>query len=153
MLLKLSRIVNFNAAIRPACLPTQYAVSDENVIATGWGTMEGGTQSNVLMKATLNIFSQEACNVKYPLNVYLNDGIVDEIHLCAGSFVDSKDTCAGDSGGPIQTSNEDDDGCIYTIVGVTSFGLAQCGIQGYPGVYARVYTYLSWIEEHVWPNQ
>lgn len=87
--------MQFNGAIRPACLPEQFAISDENPIVTGWGLTANGTRSNVLLKATLNFFSHKVCNVKYPGNIYLNNGIVEELHLCAGSFVDDKDTCQG----------------------------------------------------------
>lgn len=153
MLFKLDRFVQFNGAIRPACLPERFAISDESAVATGWGTILSGTRSNVLLKATLNFFSQKECSEAYQGNVFLNEGIVEDVHLCAGSRVDDKDTCRGDSGGPIQTYDGDGGGCIYTVVGVTSFGLAQCGTKGFPGVYARVYTYLNWIEQNVWPNE
>lgn len=56
----------------------------------------------------------------------------------------------GDSGGPIQT-NHGHVSCMYTIEGVTSFGKV-CGTKGVPGVYTRVYSYLKWIENIVWPN-
>lgn len=41
---------------------------------------------------------------------------------------------------------------VYYIIGVTSFGKA-CGIAGSPGIYTKVYNYLSWIESIVWPNE
>lgn len=41
--------------------------------------------------------------------------------------------------------------CMYTIIGVTSFGNVNCGDLGMPGVYTRVFPYLDWIEEVVWP--
>jgi secreted trypsin-like serine protease len=54
----------------------------------------------------------------------------------------------GDSGGPLQVKNKRIS-CMYTIIGVTSFG-SQCGI-GDPGVYTRVSKYVPWIESVVWP--
>lgn len=39
---------------------------------------------------------------------------------------------------------------VYDIVGVTSYG-AACGLLESPGVYAKVYSYLDWIEKVVWP--
>lgn len=42
--------------------------------------------------------------------------------------------------------------CMYTVVGITSFA-KQCGDLNAPGVYTRVYDYLDWIENIVWPNQ
>lgn len=59
---------------------------------------------------------------------------------------DGKDTCNGDSGGPLQ--KVDDDG-VSSIVGITSFG-ADCGGE-LPAVYTRVSQYLDWIENIVWP--
>lgn len=40
--------------------------------------------------------------------------------------------------------------CMYTIVGVTSFGKG-CGLAGQPAVYARIIEYVPWIESVVWP--
>lgn len=56
----------------------------------------------------------------------------------------------GDSGGPAQIYHSSVS-CMYTIVGVTSFGKV-CGTEGVPGVYTRVYSYLDWIENIVWPS-
>lgn len=41
---------------------------------------------------------------------------------------------------------------VYNIIGITSFGRV-CGISGAPGIYTRVYNYLAWIENIVWPNE
>ena len=51
-----------------------------------------------------------------------------------------KDTCHGDSGGPLAVQN----GCNYEIAGITSFG-DGCGRPGSPGVYAKVTAELKWI--------
>ncbi|KAJ8951770.1 hypothetical protein NQ314_007644 [Rhamnusium bicolor] len=59
----------------------------------------------------------------------------------------------GDSGGPLQVINVERASSIlvYNIVGITSFGKA-CGLSDSPGVYTRVFNYLSWIENIVWPS-
>lgn len=55
-------------------------------------------------------------------------------------------------GGPLQVYNEDNIPCMYTIIGVTSFGIQECGTIGVPGIYIKVHHYLDWIEEIVWKN-
>lgn len=55
----------------------------------------------------------------------------------------------GDSGGPLQLKHKQIH-CMYTVVGVTSFGRA-CGVKGEPGIYTRVASYVPWIESIVWP--
>ena len=61
-----------------------------------------------------------------------------DVMLCAG--VGGKDSCNGDSGGPIVIRNGDS----HVLVGIVSFG-AACGDSFYPGVYARVSAVTSWI--------
>lgn len=55
-----------------------------------------------------------------------------------------------DSGGPLQIVNPDNK-CIYSIIGITSFG-AGCGAKNSPSVYTRVSSYIDWIESKVWAS-
>lgn len=57
------------------------------------------------------------------------------------------------TGGPIQIFNNDNIKCMYSILGVTSYGHANCGRRGVPGVFTKVYKYLDWIEAIVWKIQ
>lgn len=95
-LFKLERVIEFNHAIRPACLPEQAAVTTKSAIATGWGNIDwNGIRSNVLLKVHLDIFPQNECST-----VYRNQtSIVEETQVCAGSHTDRRDSCRGDSGG------------------------------------------------------
>lgn len=54
----------------------------------------------------------------------------------------------GDSGGPLQVVL-DNPYCMYSVVGVTSFG-KFCGFKNSPAVYTRVSSYVPWIESVVW---
>lgn len=56
------------------------------------------------------------------------------------------DSCAGDSGGPLQMFPSNSK--VATVVGVVSYGMG-CGGR-LPGVYTRVAHYVKWIESYVW---
>lgn len=151
-LLKLQRRITFNRYMRPACLPVETAITSRKAVATGWGLVEwSGSRSDPLLKVILEIFSYAECNdtFRYDINRRLRNGIVDDTQFCAGSHTDNKDTCQGDSGGPLQIYHKTHY-CMYTVIGVTSFGKA-CGLAQNPGVYTRVAAYLPWIESVVWP--
>ncbi|XP_076229384.1 venom protease-like [Nomia melanderi] len=150
-LLRLEREVTFNAWVRPGCLA--YSLPDTGnvnlAIAAGWGLIdwEDETGSSDLLKVTINTIPYATCNRSFTQDTKIPRGIIGEWQLCAGE--PGKDTCHGDSGGPLMILNQDYN-CMYSIIGVTSFG----GICGsiIPGVYTRVSNYLSWIEGVVWPG-
>lgn len=54
----------------------------------------------------------------------------------------------GDSGGPLVIRSERNP-CVFNLIGITSFG-KYCATENSPGVYTRVSSYLSWIEQNVW---
>lgn len=150
-LLQTDRPAKLSPWVRPICLPTQRAIKEHSAIASGWGRIgyldEG---SDTLLKVTLALFPHSQCAESYTTNRRLQNGIVDNTQLCAGSHDSEKDTCQGDSGGPLQVFHPNQY-CMYSIIGVTSFGKG-CGLAGTPAVYTRVYTYVPWIENIVWPN-
>lgn len=150
-LLKLNESVAFNPHIRPICLPVTSDVPKKG-IATGWGATDwAGEFSTTLLKVTLETYSQTECNTTYMAtrDRKLPNGIVNT-QLCAGSRIEAKDTCQGDSGGPFQIYHPTLY-CMYTQVGVTSYGMA-CGGINTPGVYTNIASYVDWIEKNVWPD-
>nr|XP_029732581.1 serine protease snake-like [Aedes albopictus] len=149
-LVQLARQVEFNPMIRPACLWTSDPFNMSAVVATGFGATEHGYNSPVLLKAVLNVMNETKCGNKFFGYRKFTEGIKPE-QMCVGSKEDGKDTCNGDSGGPIQVAT-DVNTCAYYIVGVTSFGGA-CGIGTSDSVYTKVASYLDWIEETVWPYE
>ena len=160
MLFKLEsplKLGSYKGFIRPICLP-QYDIdyspirsrfTEGKVIATGFGSLgyARGNSDN-LQKVTLELYDQAKCNVTYSNNSKLPKGVDKPSKICAGS-TEGKDTCGGDSGGPLQIYNTDDNIiCMYTIVGLTSFGEQNCGVS--PAIYTKVFYYLDWIEGIVW---
>lgn len=78
----------------------------------------------------------------------IRDGI-SENQYCAYDPNGKKDSCEGDSGGPLQMIDTNSN--VARVVGVISFGVGACG-AAIPSVYTRVASYLDWIESIVWPN-
>ncbi|KAF6198849.1 hypothetical protein GE061_006872 [Apolygus lucorum] len=150
-LYKLAKNVNLSPYIRPICLPvSQNDDLSTSAIATGWGHTEwSGRSTNMLQKVNLDIVNGRTCNESYnDVRAQLPVGISESLMLCANA--EGKDTCQGDSGGPLQIALRTPY-CMYSQIGVTSFGRA-CA-SGNPGVYTRVSAYVPWIESIVWPNE
>ncbi|XP_070504854.1 trypsin-1-like [Chironomus tepperi] len=144
--IKLSKKVRLSKFIRPACLMTSTErIQDSKIIATGWGLTNPyyGDTSEILQKVELSLISNDECSAHYEGHNIFNT------QLCAGDLKGGKDTCRGDSGGPLQIVSQKNK-CIYLIIGVTSYGAAYCGGPNSPGVYTRVSEYVDWIEQKVW---
>ncbi|CAF0881996.1 unnamed protein product [Rotaria sordida] len=107
----------------------------DNVVAVGWGrTSENGFVSSTLQQVTLQVVDHQSTTCRPIVTDWTKQ-------FCAGVDGGGKDTCVGDSGGPLMaftTSNQ------WILVGVTSnsFGCAQ---PIYAGGYTRVAAYHSWI--------
>jgi len=105
----------------------------ERVTAIGLGStdpMGNRTDRNLtLQEVEVPTVSNEFCAAVY------GDALFDEdTMVCAGE--PGKDTCRGDSGGPLLLPGNDQNDHQDVQVGVTSFGGPVCG--GAPGVYATV---------------
>ncbi|XP_055639940.1 serine protease snake-like [Toxorhynchites rutilus septentrionalis] len=148
-LIRLKEEVIFSDYIRPACLWTGFDINVTSFIATGFGYLadSAGVISDTLRKVQLDLLDPEECNKEYRGIFIFRDGVV-ENQLCVGSIREGRDTCTGDSGGPLQLVTASGE-CIYHVVAVTSFG-GECGAGRSPSVYTRVASFIDWIEEHVW---
>ncbi|EDV92711.1 GH18680 [Drosophila grimshawi] len=142
-LVKLAEDVRFDQYKHPACMPFETGQNMDSFIAIGWGSTRLAGQSwSQLLKVKLDRIGDEVCrrvieeSDDYPL------GFETSTQMCVGSS-ESKDTCNGDSGGPILVYHKDYP-CMYHIMGITSAGIA-CGTPKIPSVYTRVHHYLDWI--------
>jgi trypsin len=62
--------------------------------------------------------------------------------FCAGLAAGGKDSCSGDSGGPIINTS------TGVLIGVVSWGQG-CAEAGFPGVYTRLGNYVTWINANL----
>ncbi|KAI8124474.1 Serine protease snake [Lucilia cuprina] len=150
-LVELDKNVEFNDYIMPACLPLVDGRDFKEFLAAGWGSPNDTTTENTphLQKVKLESFDDDMCHNKVDRTEFLQNGVNKRTQMCAGSFTDTRDTCFGDSGGPLFVDHPDYK-CLFLVLGVTSFSEAGCGNVGYPAVYTRIQLYMDWIEKIVW---
>jgi len=144
----LAQPINFTSTVQPACLPArdeELAEKTEAIVA-GWGlTREGGYDtSSILMQVGVPVIGNRQCADSYRKSGIKIDPYV---MLCAGYSAGGKDACQGDSGGPFVVKGTQG----YTLSGVVSFGVG-CARPGFPGVYAKVSEFLSWITTQIIVN-
>ncbi|XP_059482668.1 trypsin-1-like [Neocloeon triangulifer] len=143
-LLKLSKPVQFNVGIQPACLPSSATLDPPARVGeiAGWGrTVEKGKGSDRILKVEVPLLSQRECR-----SMKIRSGRISDEMLCAGAT--NKDSCQGDSGGPLIVQNRVNG--KNEVHGVVSWGIG-CGREGYPGIYTRVSKYTEWIKSKM-PN-
>uniref|UniRef100_A0A8B9JB50 Transmembrane serine protease 9 n=1 Tax=Astyanax mexicanus TaxID=7994 RepID=A0A8B9JB50_ASTMX len=114
--------------IQTLCLPSpshSFFNSSECYIM-GWGAIREDVlkSPSLLGKAKVSIIDQSDCLPSYSGRLTAN-------MVCAGSMEGGKDTCLGDSGGPLACRQPHG---RWFLAGVTSWGHG-CGRSSFPGVY------------------
>jgi len=111
-----------------------------NTSTAGWGVTQDSVNhfSDKLREVVVPIIDRNTCNA---LDSY--DGEITENMLCAGYMAGGKDSCRGDSGGPLIANN--------TLIGIVSWGY-KCAQENHPGVYTNVKKYAGWIDENMDAN-
>ncbi|XP_012231040.1 CLIP domain-containing serine protease HP8-like [Linepithema humile] len=142
-IIRLNSSVDFRPLnVKSICLPygTAAKLNQKRAIVTGWGATEFGPRSQDLLQAKLPLVPHEQCK-----DVYKRTTEIWHKQLCAGGL-NNIDSCLGDSGGPLQAPGIYNGRAVRTVqYGVVSYGLKQCGTEGYPGVYTKVAYYMDWI--------
>lgn len=98
---------------------------------SGWGETESGDFPDTLRAAAVFVVDDTDCLDAYRINAIRSE-FDPATMVCAAAA--GKDTCAGDSGGPLQAPLG---GGVYRLVGITSWGNG-CADPDFPGVYTRV---------------
>lgn len=150
-LIRLSRPAVFSTYVRPLCLPSAFDLRGKTDFhgtqfeVAGWGRTENYTTSDIKLKVTVPGVSQANCQAAWRV---FSKSIYDT-QICAGGEA-GKDSCNGDSGGPLITQHVDLEGNRYLyLAGLVSWGHTNCGTKNVPGVYTRVGAYMDWILEQI----
>ncbi|XP_026021878.1 transmembrane protease serine 9-like [Astatotilapia calliptera] len=146
-LLQLSSPVTFSSYISPVCLAASDSIfySGVNSWVTGWGNIGRGVplpSPQNLMEVEVPVVGNRQCNCNYGV------GSITDNMICAGLSAGGKDSCQGDSGGPMVIKQSG----RWIQAGVVSFGNG-CALPNFPGVYARVSQYQTWINSKISSNQ
>ncbi|XP_068231111.1 trypsin Tyr p 3.0101-like isoform X3 [Palaemon carinicauda] len=136
-LIELPSAVNFSPdnTIAPVCLPDEdNDYSDVDATVTGWGVLQGGSQSETLQEVVVPTMTNAAC-----ANIFT--AVTDNM-ICTET--DDGGPCVGDLGSPLVAPSNTDETFMVEI-GIVSWD--GCGSSGDPTVYTRVSKYLSWINK------
>lgn len=98
------------------------------------------TTTMALQQVQVKAISHQACNGQ---DMY-RGRIRKDVMLCAGLEEGGKDSCYGDSGGPIFTQQ----GGEMLQIGIVSFG-SGCARPNRPGIYSRVSGAYDWIQTQI----
>lgn len=134
---KLSTSVPTSGTVGYVSLPASGSdpAAGSTVTTAGWGTLSsGGSSPTVLYKVSVPVVSRTSCRASYGTSAITNNMV------CAGLTAGGKDSCQGDSGGPLVDASK-------TLVGLVSWGQG-CAQANYPGVYARVGSLLTFINQY-----
>lgn len=146
-ILRLNKPINLtDSNISSICLPessdfnlqlSEYPPIGVDLVAIGWGLTEpfASLPSPILRQVTL----RSMASTEPSCTNTINDDVV---QFCAGYPEGGKDTCKGDSGGPLMLFKDD----RWQLVGITSYG-GICGSPGFAGVYTRIAYYVSFIQD------
>ncbi|XP_066109653.1 granzyme A [Saccopteryx bilineata] len=106
-------------------------------LVAGWGAINNKLHKpDTLMEVSLTVINRKICNDPKHYNY---NPVIGLNMICAGSPKGGKDSCNGDSGGPLI--------CEGVLRGITSFGKpGRCGDPRGPGIYTLLsQKYLNWI--------
>ena len=109
-------------------------------IALGWGSTSKASPLYPveLQQVGLPLIDNLRCNAVM--------GGVTENMLCAGDALGERDTCFGDSGGPLLVFDTESNS--WRQAGITSWGF-DCAATDFFGVYTRLKNYAVFISDHI----
>ncbi|APA14579.1 hypothetical protein SS1G_06534 [Sclerotinia sclerotiorum 1980 UF-70] len=139
----LSTAIPSSSTIGYAKLPVQGSdpVVGSTATVAGWGLLTENSSSlpATLRKVSVPVISRSTCQAEYGTSSVTTN------MWCAGVTGGGKDSCSGDSGGPII------DAATGVLEGTVSWGQG-CAEAGYAGVYSRVGNYVTYIQSSLWTS-
>uniref|UniRef100_A0A8D2DZM9 Peptidase S1 domain-containing protein n=1 Tax=Sciurus vulgaris TaxID=55149 RepID=A0A8D2DZM9_SCIVU len=149
-LLHLAEPTEYSANIRPVKLSSfsDDITPRDQCWVTGWGYVsmfDSLPPPYRLQQVNVQVVENTVCEQQYhnaTRHHHQEQRIILEDMLCAGS--EGRDSCFGDSGGPLVCKVTGS----WTLVGVVSWGYG-CALHDFPGVYARVQSFVPWIQRQM----
>ncbi|XP_050508539.1 CLIP domain-containing serine protease HP8-like isoform X2 [Diabrotica virgifera virgifera] len=143
-LIKLKGSANFDLDnVKPICLPVDSTLTSRSAIVAGWGVTEDGYKSQVLLQVRIPVLPLQECQ-----KIYDNFAKITSNQICAGGS-NGRDSCGGDSGGPLKEIGEVNGKMKFIQHGIVSFGPRNCGTERRPGIYTKVSSYMRWILDNL----
>lgn len=158
--LTLDRNVRYAPHISPICLPEAGKDPDPgtNAYVAGWGALVPDDVSgpliqflvpeikrpSVLQVVNVPVLENARCE-RWHQNAGIKVRIWNEM-VCAGYRQGGKDSCKGDSGGPLMVQQADG---RWVLIGLVSAGFS-CGKPGQPGIYHRISATSDWITKQAY---
>uniref|UniRef100_A0A8C8SC69 Peptidase S1 domain-containing protein n=1 Tax=Pelusios castaneus TaxID=367368 RepID=A0A8C8SC69_9SAUR len=149
-LMQLTDPVQYIDDIRPICWPGSSDSFPDNLTCwvTGSSTLippplpVSLPPPKTLQEVQVQLIDTAACNALYNIDPDPKIGRdpVKPNMICAGDAKGHKDSCKGDSGGPLTC----DSNGTWFLLGIVSWG-DGCGQPNRPGVYIRTVPYGEWI--------
>nr|CAG4636904.1 EOG090X03V0 [Ceriodaphnia reticulata]SVE72856.1 EOG090X03V0 [Ceriodaphnia reticulata] len=147
-LLKLQGQAELKPGVCIICLPSRGSIPEtgRRCTVTGYGYMgETGPIPLRVREAEVPIVSEGEC-VRQINAVTEKIFIMPASSFCAGGEA-GNDACQGDGGGPLVCEDEG----YYELSGLVSWGFG-CGRAQVPGVYVKVSSFISWINQIISVN-
>jgi len=135
--LAIDKPFTLNKYVSPIALPKPGQVTTGELIVSGYGSNNplGINFYPYLKQVRLTVVDELLCKI-----IYLPHGLLPDSMLCAGNLIPGRDSCGGDSGGPVKAVNGS------YLAGIVSWGTI-CGLPIQPGVNTKVSHYVHWIEQ------
>mmetsp|Transcript_38738 Transcript_38738/g.75644 ORF Transcript_38738/g.75644 Transcript_38738/m.75644 type:complete len:364 (-) Transcript_38738:105-1196(-) len=136
-------ILDRKSTVDPVCIADSSTILNvgEDLTVMGFGKTENGNSPTELQETQVQYMTNTKCDDRY-----FNQYLISDNMMCAFSDA-GQDACQGDSGGPLIRRGNDAAGDL--LVGIVSWGV-DCGTM--PGVYSRISSQRTWIEEVVREN-
>ncbi|XP_046446264.1 transmembrane protease serine 9-like isoform X3 [Daphnia pulex] len=135
----LTPLVAYQSSTLPICLPDKDMEFDgDQSFVSGWGRLgEKSPISTRLQYVGVPIINNTECQKIYQ-SIHKK---IDRQSICAGYPEGLKDSCEGDSGGPMMVYKRG----RWVLAGIISWGVG-CARPNQPGVSTRVTEFLDWIQ-------
>lgn len=154
-ILYLKQSIKFTSNIQPICIPIHEPIISKDYLnhspfVAGWGRKhELGISSEILQELQIPILENSICSDAYKANNRARTiKQFDSATLCAGYLTGGKDSCRGDSGGPLMVPELINGKIYFYQIGIVSNGIG-CARAKVPSIYTRVQMFSKWIEERV----